>query len=76
MSQSTEQSWDLNGTVMPSLITDYVYGQTPQFGDPTQITVDVGGQASKVTVNEYWPADTNNWILGRLKRASVTSSTP
>ncbi len=34
--------------------------------------------AGKTTVNEYWPANTGsgNWILGRLKKASVTSAAP
>ncbi|OOG37305.1 FG-GAP-like repeat-containing protein [Polaromonas sp. A23] len=77
-SQSVEESWDLSGTPYPGSTTSYVYGQSPQYGDPTQITVSNSEGSSKTTVNEYWPADTGsgNWILGRLKKASVTSVKP
>ncbi|OOG39664.1 FG-GAP-like repeat-containing protein [Polaromonas sp. A23] len=77
-SQSVEESWDLSGTPYPSSSTSYVYGQNPQYGDPTQITVSNSEGSSKTTVNEYWPANTGsgNWILGRLKKASVTSVKP
>jgi hypothetical protein len=72
-----EESWDINGAAYPSLYTSYVYGQNPVFGDPTQITVTNNGDgSSKTTVNEYWPADVTNWILGRLKTATVTSIKP
>jgi len=74
--QSVEESWDLGGTPYPSTTSSYVYGQSPQYGDPTQITVSNSEGASKATVNEYWPADSNNWILGRLKKATVTSIKP
>ncbi|OOG39665.1 FG-GAP-like repeat-containing protein [Polaromonas sp. A23] len=77
-SQSVEESWDLSGTPYPNATTSYVYGQSPQYGDPTQITVSNSEGSSKTTVNEYWPANTGsgNWILGRLKKASVTSVKP
>ncbi|OOG37817.1 FG-GAP-like repeat-containing protein [Polaromonas sp. A23] len=75
-SLSVEESWDLSGTPYPSSTTSYVYGQSPQYGDPTQITVSNSEGSSKATVNEYWPVDSNNWILGRLKKASVTSVKP
>ncbi|WP_168173590.1 FG-GAP-like repeat-containing protein [Polaromonas sp. A23] len=75
-SQSVEESWDLSGTPYPGSTTSYVYGQNPQYGDPTQITVSNSEGSSKATANEYWPVDSNNWILGRLKKASVTSVKP
>ncbi|OOG39666.1 FG-GAP-like repeat-containing protein [Polaromonas sp. A23] len=75
-SQSVEESWDLSGTPYPSSSTSYVYGQNPQYGDPTQITVSNSEGSSKTTANEYWPVDSNNWILGRLKKATVTSVKP
>jgi hypothetical protein len=40
------------------------------------VTTSVVGGGSKVSENEYWPADTANWVLGRLKKATVTSTTP
>ncbi|OOG39667.1 hypothetical protein B0B52_13570 [Polaromonas sp. A23] len=75
-SQSVEESWDLSGSPYPGSSTSYVYGQNPQYGDPTQITVSNSEGSSKTTVNEYWPVDSNNWILGRLKKATVTSVKP
>jgi hypothetical protein len=77
-SQSVEESWDLGGSQYPTVTNSYQYGQSPQYGDPTQITVSNSAGAGKTTVNEYWPANTGsgNWILGRLKKASVTSTAP
>jgi len=71
-----EESRDLSATLFPTITTNYTYGQSPQYGDPTQITVSTGDGASKTTVNQYNPADTTNWILGRLRRATVTSVQP
>lgn len=84
---SIEDSWDLDGTAMPRLSTSYAYagyaeqvGGVRQFGDPTQVQVDIHQNGAlkhrKTTVNEYHPARTaaGLWQLGRLKRASVTSS--
>jgi len=77
-SQSVEESWDLGGTQYPTVTNSYQYGQSPQYGDPTQISVSNSAGAGKTTVNEYWPANTTSggWILGRLKKASVTSTAP
>lgn len=78
-----ETSWDLNGTAYPGVSSSYAYGvdsvDGKPYGDPTQITVtNQGDNSSKTTVNEYWPANTGsgNWILGRLKKATVTSVKP
>ena len=83
VASTAEQSWELNGTAYPSITSSYVYGVDPVdgkiYGDPTQITVTNSADgSSKSTVNEYWPANTasGNWILGRLKRATVTSVKP
>jgi hypothetical protein len=77
-SQSVEESWDLGGAQYPTVTNAYQYGQSPQYGDPTQITVSNSAGAGKTTVNEYWPANAGggNWILGRLKKATVTSTAP
>jgi hypothetical protein len=77
-SQSTEESWDLNGTPLPTIMTTSQYGLSPQYGDPTRIQVTLSDGSTKTTVNEYWPAETTNgkWILGRLKKATVTSQKP
>lgn len=86
VASSTESSWDLDGTQMPTLFSQSLYagyadqsGTVRQFGDPTQITVDIseGGvlKHRKLTTNQYQPAQTDgqNWQSGRLSRASVTS---
>jgi hypothetical protein len=77
-SQSMEESWDLNGAQLPTITTVNQYSQSPQYGDPTQIQVTLSDGSSKTTVNEYWPVNTTggNWILGRLKKATVTSNKP
>jgi hypothetical protein len=77
-SQSMEESWDLNGAQLPTITTVNQYSQSPQYGDPTQIQVTLSDGSSKTTVNEYWPVNTSggNWILGRLKKATVTSNKP
>lgn len=79
---TTEQSWDLSGAAFPSTTTAFEYninsGDSQLWGDPTKITVSNSGGAVKTTVNEYLPASTAtpNWILGRLKKATVTSTQP
>ncbi|SFU59186.1 Repeat domain-containing protein [Polaromonas sp. YR568] len=77
-SQSVEESWDLGGSAYPTVTNAYQYGQSPQYGDPTQISVTNSASAGKTTVNEYWPANTGSgsWVLGRLKKATVTSVAP
>jgi hypothetical protein len=86
VSLSEEQSWDLNGAVMPRIRTTSSYngvrdtaGVTRQLGDPTTVMVDIyeGNtlRHRKTTTNEYLPADVSTWSrLGRLSKASVTSS--
>lgn len=74
LSQSTEETWDLSGAVLPSTTTSYQYTQSPQYGNPTTITVTNSDGSSKTTSNAYWPV--SNWILGRLQRATVTSTKP
>lgn len=75
---SVQEAWDLGGQAHPSVTTASRYLQSPQYGDPTEIAVSTSDGASKVTANEYWPATTSgtSWILGRLKRATVSSSKP
>jgi hypothetical protein len=82
-SSVTEQSWDLNGTAMPTITTNTRYdksGSDPLYwGDASQveITTSNGTSSSKKLVqNEYHPSVTTGgkWIAGRLKKASVTST--
>lgn len=82
-----EESWDHNGVALPSTSTYYEYdpaaytgGNTIQWGDPSRIAMYTryAGQdvARKLTINQYRAAQTGSgqWILGRLTRASVTST--
>jgi len=80
--ESVEQSWDLNGAAMPRTKTSSVFDD---YGNATQITVatDDGYITApihpygnvKLTQNTY-SNDTANWLLGRLTRATVTSTLP
>jgi hypothetical protein len=66
--------------------SETVYGNDPVsnlfWGDPKTITVSTtdssGAVSKKVTDNNYQTADTaaGKWILGRLKSAQVTSTSP
>jgi len=85
--RTTETGTDLQGVTLPQVVTQNSFNTS---GDPTQIAVTTTGQAAsisqtftKTTVNQYRADDTAcsnnqtcNWILGRLSRASVTSSVP
>ena len=80
VASASEESWDLNGAAFPSISSTTTYGldsvDGKLYGDPSQISVSTSDGSSKTTVNEYWPADSVNWILGRLKKATVTSVKP
>ncbi|MFT4190002.1 MAG: SpvB/TcaC N-terminal domain-containing protein [Comamonas sp.] len=72
---TVETSWDLNGTAYPTVTTTSAYNN---WGDATQIKVSTSDGGSVTTDNEYLDANTSGgkWILGRLKKASVTQVTP
>jgi Salmonella virulence plasmid 65kDa B protein/FG-GAP-like repeat len=80
----TVQRWDLDGTAFPTVTTANEFEEPRlvagalQWGNLTKSTVstDASDGYSKVTVNQYQPADTNNWIIGRLSRSTVTASAP
>jgi hypothetical protein len=81
VARTLEQSWDLKTGVDLSLTTTTTEyninpGDTQMWGDPSRVTIDNGDGSSKVIVNEYLPANTTNWIAGRLKKATVTSIQP
>jgi hypothetical protein len=81
--QSIEEGSDLNGAVLPKVTTTNTFNSN---GDPTRIEVKTTGTAVgnlqqnfvKTTVNEYDADNTVNdaWLLGRLTKATVTSSVP
>ncbi|MFM8331439.1 MAG: toxin TcdB middle/N-terminal domain-containing protein, partial [Candidatus Methylumidiphilus sp.] len=86
--QTVEQSWELNGIGVPRTKTNTSFDA---YGNPTQITVatdesynynsfNANGPVNpygnvKTTTNIY-SNDTTNWFLGRLTRATVTSTLP
>lgn len=72
VAKTVEQSWDLNGTVLPVATTTYVYDT---YGNPTQIVVGTNDGFSKTSTNTY-TNDATNWFLGRLTRSTVTSTAP
>lgn len=73
---AVDDMWDISGTQYPSLTSGFVYGQNPQYGSPTQTSVTYSDGSSKTSSLEYWPADTTQWIFGRVKRNTVTSTQP
>jgi hypothetical protein len=70
---STESAWDLDGSTLPTIVTASQYDN---WGNATNISVTSSDGYGKTTVNTYAPADTNNWFLGRLTKATVTSTSP
>jgi hypothetical protein len=81
--QAAEQASDLNATPLPSSVTTTWMDDWLNVTQiKTDVTGDYGGAGnrtySRVTSNEYAAPNTagNNWILGRLISASVTSTTP
>jgi hypothetical protein len=81
-SQSMDETWDLNGAALPVVTTAYQYnltaGDTQLYGNPTQIaSTTTSGLVNKTvtTENEYFSANTASWVLGRLKKSTVASTT-
>lgn len=77
-----EESQDLNGVALPTVTTVKSFND---YGDPTSIVITTSGTAAgvsqvttKTTTNQYFPENIagDNWILGRLQRATVQSSVP
>jgi hypothetical protein len=72
LTQSLEESWELTGAALPAVSAGYQYDA---LGNATQVSVSTGDGHSKVTNNTY-SNDSTNWLLGRLTRSEVTSTTP
>jgi chitodextrinase len=71
--QSVETRWDLNGTAVPTATTVYSYDT---WGNATSVGYFTSDGFTKNTVNTYLAANTSSWILGRLSKAQVTSTSP
>jgi hypothetical protein len=72
LTQSVEESFELNGSVVTTVTTTSQYDD---WGNPTQIVVGTGDGYSKTTTNTY-TNNTSNWFLGRLTRSTVASTAP
>jgi chitodextrinase len=72
-SQSVETRWDLNGTAVPTVTTNYTYDT---WSNTTNIVTSTTDGFTKTTANTYLAANTSSWILGRLSTSSVTSISP
>jgi hypothetical protein len=69
LTHSVARSADLDGSLLPSVISSYQYDA---YGNPTQIVVSTSDGHTKTTTNTY-ANDTMKWLLGRLTRATVAS---
>lgn len=77
-SERVEQSWDADGTPLPTVTTSNQYdcatSPTNCYGNLTQSTTSASDGYNKTTVNTY-SNDVANWFIGRLTRSAVTSDT-
>jgi RHS repeat-associated protein len=73
LSQTVEQSNDLDGTPILPITTTYRYDDG--YNNPTQIVVSTPDGFSKTTNNIY-ANDIANWFFGRLTQAQVTATSP
>ncbi|MGQ0621012.1 MAG: FG-GAP-like repeat-containing protein, partial [Panacagrimonas sp.] len=74
---STETSYDESGN--PLVITATAYSPPDSYGNFGTVSVTTRDPSSsfvstKITRNQYLPADTASWILGRLSQTSVEHS--
>jgi hypothetical protein len=71
LTQSVEQAYELSGSLVTTVTTTSAFDA---YGNATQLVVGTGGY-SKTTTNIF-TNDVPNWLLGRLIRSSVASTTP
>ena len=72
LTTSLEESWELSGAALPAVTTGYQYDA---WGNATLVSVSTGDGHGKTTTNTY-ANETASWLLGRLQRSVVTSTTP
>jgi hypothetical protein len=73
LNKTIAESNDLNGTAFPTVTT--TYSNPDAFGNVQDIVVSTPDGYSKAINNKY-DNDTAHWRLGRLRRSTVTSTTP
>lgn len=72
LAQKIESRWDLNGVALPSTTTTQAYDG---YGNLTSSQVTTSDGHSKSILNTYTNDDVN-WILGRLNKTVVQSTSP
>jgi hypothetical protein len=72
LSQSVEQAYELDGSLVSTTTTTNQYDG---YGNVTSVKVDDGLGNIKTTTSTY-NNNVGNWLLGRLIRSTVTSVTP
>ena len=72
LSQNVSSGADFDGSALPTVTTANQYDA---FGNATKVTVSTPDGSAKTTTNTF-TNDTTNWYLGRLTRATVTSTAP
>lgn len=81
LTSTVEKSWELNGhdgadaTLLHIVTTSTALNQYDAYGNPLSISVSTSDGYTKTTTNTY-SNDADNWVLGRLKTSSVTSTRP
>ncbi|MCF3945757.1 FG-GAP-like repeat-containing protein [Acidiphilium iwatense] len=77
LAQSVSASNDLNGAALPTITTTYSYDS---YGDALTVATSksLGSTqgSSQTTTNTYQAPNTSTWILGRLVKSVVVSTTP
>lgn len=80
--EAAENRWELDGTPLPTKITNYVYApnvvnnKATQWGNLTQKSVVVNGGFSTVYDYAYEPIDESVWNLGLLSEVKTTTTRP
>ncbi|MDT8405174.1 RHS repeat-associated core domain-containing protein [Sulfuriflexus sp.] len=76
LAERVEQSWDTDGTPLPTVTTSNQYDCTTSltncYGNLTQSTRAASDGYSKTAVNTY-SNDVTNWFIGRLTHSAVSS---
>jgi hypothetical protein len=72
LSQAVERSYELSGALVTTTTTTTSYDS---YGNPTSVTASTGDGYNKATTNIY-ANDVPSWLLGRLTRSTVTSTSP
>jgi hypothetical protein len=72
LSQSVEQAYELDGSLVSTTTTTNEYDS---YGNVTSVKVDDGLGNIKTTTSSY-SNNVSNWLLGRLIRSTVTSVMP